>query len=166
MTSFNIYVCVIFQGIFIHIVVVQSLSRVQLFATQWTAAHQAFPVLHYLPEFAQTHVRWLGDAIQPSRPLLPLSSPALSLSQHQDLFQWVGSSHQVAKVLELQLQSFQWMNIQGCFPLGLIGLICLQSKGLSRVFSNTTVPKHHSSVLSLLYGLTLTPLPTWLLAKP
>ena len=57
MTSFNIYVCVIFQGIFIHIVVVQSLSRVQLFATQWTAAHQAFPVLHYLPEFAQTHVR-------------------------------------------------------------------------------------------------------------
>ena len=69
-----------------------------------------FPVLHYLSELAQTHVYWVGDAIQLSR---PLSSPfhALNLSQHQGLFQWVSSLHQVAKVLELQLQyqSFQWI---------------------------------------------------------
>ena len=63
-----------------------------------------FLVLHYLPEFAQIHVHWVGDAIQPSHPLSPLSLPAFNLSQHQGLFQWVGCSHQVAKVLELQLQ--------------------------------------------------------------
>ena len=57
-----------------------------------------FPVLHYLPEFAQTHIRWVNDAIQPSHPLLPPSPPALNLSQHQCIFQRVGSSHQVAKV--------------------------------------------------------------------
>ena len=63
-----------------------------------------FPVLHYLSEFAQTHVHWVSDAIQPSHPLSTPSSPALSLSQHQGLFQWVGSSHQMAEVLEFQLQ--------------------------------------------------------------
>ena len=68
-----------------------------------------FPVLHHLPESAQTHVHWVGDAIQASHSLSPPSSPALSLSQHQGLFQWVGSSHQVAKVLGLQHQSFQWI---------------------------------------------------------
>ena len=62
-----------------------------------------FPVLHYLLEFAQTHVHWVCDAIQPSHPLSP-SSPALNLSQHQSLFQWVGSLHQVTKVLEFQRQ--------------------------------------------------------------
>ena len=70
-----------------------------------------FPVLHYLPEFAQILVHWVSDAIQPSRLRSPPSPRALSLSQHQGLFQWVGSLHQVAKVLELQLQhqSFQWI---------------------------------------------------------
>ena len=62
-----------------------------------------FPVLHQLLEFNQTHVHWVGDAIQPSHPMLPSSFP-FSLSTHQGLFQWVNSSHQVAKVLELQLQ--------------------------------------------------------------
>ena len=83
-----------------------------------------FPVLHYLPEFAQIHVRWINDVIQPSYPL-STPSPALNLSQHQGLFQWIGCSHQVVKVLELQLQhqSFLPMNIQGWFPLGLTGLI-------------------------------------------
>ena len=57
----------------------------------------AFPVLHYLPELAQTHVHWVGDAVQ-SRPLSSPSPPAFNLSQHQGLFQWVSSSHQVAKV--------------------------------------------------------------------
>ena len=68
-----------------------------------------FSVHHQLPEFTQTHVHWVGDAIQPSHPLLSPSPPAFNLSQHQGLFQWVCSSHQGAKVLEFQLQhqSFQ-----------------------------------------------------------
>ena len=68
-----------------------------------------FPLLHYLPEFAQTHVHWVGDSIQPSHSLSPPSPPTLSLSQHQGLLQWIGSSHQMAKLLELQHQSFQWI---------------------------------------------------------
>ena len=73
--------------------------------------HARLPCLHYLPEFAfeQTHVHWVNDAIQPSHPLSPPSPPALNLSQHQGLFQWVISSHRVAKVLEIQHQSFKWM---------------------------------------------------------
>ena len=69
----------------------------------------SFPV-HYLPEFAQIHVCWVGDTIQPFHPLSP-PSPALNLSRHKGLFQGIGFSHQVAKVLELQLQhqSFQWL---------------------------------------------------------
>ena len=68
------------------------------------------PVHHQLPESTQTHVYWVGDAIQPSHPLSSPSPPALNLSQHQGLFKWVSPSHQVAKVLEFQLQhqSFQW----------------------------------------------------------
>ena len=70
-----------------------------------------FPVRHQLPELAQTHVRWVGDAIQPSHSLSSPSPPTFNLSQHQGLFQWVSSSHQVAKILELQFQhqSFQWI---------------------------------------------------------
>ena len=70
-----------------------------------------FPVYHQLMELTQTHVYWVGDAIQPSHPLSSPSPPAFYLSQHQGLFQWVSSSHQVAKVLEFQLQhqSFQWI---------------------------------------------------------
>ena len=100
-----------------------------------------FPVLHYLPELAQTHVHWVGDAIQPTSPLSSPFPPAFNLSPHQVLFKWVSSSHQVAKVLELQLQhqSFQWTPST---PFGWTGWISLQSKGLSRVFSNTTVQKH------------------------
>ena len=70
-----------------------------------------FPVYHQLPEFVQTHVHCVGDDIQPSHLLSSPSPPAFNLSQHQSLFQWVSSSHQVAKVLEFQLQhqSFQWI---------------------------------------------------------
>ena len=68
------------------------------------------PVHHQLPEFTQTHVHWVSDAIQPSHPLLSTSPPAPSPSQHQGLSQWVNSLHEVAKVLEFQLQhqSYQW----------------------------------------------------------
>ena len=70
-----------------------------------------FPVHHLLPVPTQTPVRWVGDTIQPSHPLSSPSPPAFNLSQHQGLFQRVGSSHQVVKVLEFQLQhqSFQWI---------------------------------------------------------
>ena len=69
----------------------------------------SLPVHHQLPESIQTHVHQVGDAMQAAHPLLS-PSPALNLSQHQGLFQWVSSSHQVAKVMQFQLQhqSFQW----------------------------------------------------------
>ena len=70
-----------------------------------------FSVLHHLAEFAQTQVHWVSDAIQPSCSLLPPSPPALNLSQHQGLFQWVGSLHQVAKVSELQHQSNEYSGL-------------------------------------------------------
>ena len=72
-----------------------------------------FPVLHCLPKFAQTHVHWVRDAIQPFHPLSSPSPPAFNLSQHQSLFQWVGSLNQVGRVLELQIWhhsfNFQWI---------------------------------------------------------
>ena len=98
------------------------------------------PVYHQLPEFTQTHVHRVGDAIQPSHPLSSPSPPALYPSQHQSLFQWVNSSHEVAKVPALA--SFLPEKTQGWSPSEQTGWISLQSKGLSRVFTNTTVQKH------------------------
>ena len=119
-----------------------------------SAALQASLVLHCLPEFAPIHVHWVSDAIQPSYLLLP-SLPVLNLFQHQGFFpvsrlftsggQSIGASASVLAV-----------NIQDSFPLGFTGLVSLQSKGLSRVFSSTIVWKHHSLALSLLYDLALT----------
>ena len=88
---------------------VQSLCRVRLFMTPWTAACQASLSHHQLSKLAHTRVHCVGDAIQPSHPLLS-ASPIFNLSQHWGLFQWVSSSHQVSKVLEFQLQhqSLQW----------------------------------------------------------
>ena len=102
-----------------------------------------FTVHHQLPEPTQTHIHLISDVIKPSHPLSSPSPPAFNLSQHQCLFKWISSSHQVAKVLEFQLQHqpFQWI-IQNWFPLGWTGWISLQFKGLSRVFPNTTVQKH------------------------
>ena len=101
------------------------------------------PVHHQLPEYIQTHIHRVSNAMQPSHPLSSPSPPAPNPSQHQSLFQWVNSSHEVAKVLEFQLehQSFQ-RNPRGWSPSEWTGWISLQSKGLSRVFSNTTVQKH------------------------
>ena len=82
---------------------VQLLSHVWLFVTSWTAACQASLSITN-SESTQTHVHWVGDAIKPSHHLLSPSPLALNLSQHQSLFKWVSSSHQVAKVLEFQLQ--------------------------------------------------------------
>ena len=99
-----------------------------------------FPVHHQLLVLAQTHVHQLGDAVQPSHPLL-FTSPAFSLSQHQGLFQWLSSSHQVTKGIGVSASVLP-VNIQDWFPLGWTSFISLQSKGLSRVFSNTTVQKY------------------------
>ena len=99
------------------------------------------------------HVHWVSDTIQPSHPLSSPSPPAFNLSQHQGLFKWVSSSQQVAKVSASA--SVLLMNNQDCFLLGWTGWISSQSKGLSRVFSNTTVQKHQSLALSFLYSLTL-----------
>ena len=74
-------------------------SRVRLFVTLWSAARRASLSITN-SELAQTHVHWVGNAIQPSHPLSSPSTPALNLSQHQELFQWVGSLHQMAKVLD------------------------------------------------------------------
>ena len=124
-----------------------------------------FPVLLCLPEFAQVHVHWVGDAIQPSHPLLPPSPLALNLSQDQGLFQWVGSSIRVQRIGASALAPVLPMNIQGWFPLGLTGLISLLSKRLSRIFSSITLQKHqffgaHSSLWSNSH------ICTWLLEKP
>ena len=101
------------------------------------------PVHHQLLEFTQTHVHRVRDAIQPSHPGSSPSPPAPNPSQHHSLFQWVISSHELAKVLEFQLLVlFLPKKSQGWSPSEWTGWISLQSKGLSRLFSNTTVQKH------------------------
>ena len=123
-----------------------------------------FPVLHYLLEFAETHVCWVGDTIQPSHPLSPASS-AFSHSQHWGLFQWVSSLHQVAKVLELKLQhqSFQWILRTDFLYNWLVwSPYCPRDW---RVFSRTTVQKHQffGAQPSLWSSCHIC---TWLLEKP
>ena len=83
--------------------VVQWLSCVRLFVTPTDCSIPGLPLFHYLPEFAQTHVHWVDDAIQLSHPLSPHPPPVLSLSQHQGLFQWVSCLHQVVKVLDFSI---------------------------------------------------------------
>ena len=101
-----------------------------------------FPVLHYLPDFAQIHVHWVGDTIQPSHPLLPPSLPALSLSQHQGLFQWDSSLYQLVKVLEFQLQHQSSNRYSGLISFRIDWLDLLAVQGLSRVLSNNTIQEH------------------------
>ena len=115
------------------------------------------PVHHQLPEFTQTHVHLVGDAIQASHPLSSPSPPAPNPSQNQGLFQWVNSLHQVAKVLEFQLQhqSFQWTLRTDLFQDGLVGSPC--SPRDSQESSPTPQFKSiNSLVLSLLHSPTLT----------
>ena len=102
-------------------------------------------VHHQLPEFTQTHVHRIGDAIQPSHPLSSLSPPASNPSQHQSLFQWVNSSHEVAKVLEFQPQhqSFQWTPGLISFKMDWLDLFAVQGT-LKSLF------QQHSSKVSIL----------------
>ena len=108
----------------------------------WIRARQACLSITNSMEFTQTHVHWVSDAIQPSHPLSSPSPPAPNPSQHQSLFQWVNSSHKVAKVLEFQLwhHSFQRNPRADLLQNGLVGSPC-GSRDL-RVISNTTVQKH------------------------
>ena len=98
-----------------------------------------FPVHHQFLGLTQTHVHWVSDAIQPSHPLSSPSPPAFNLSQHWGLFQWVSSSHQLAKVLEfqLQLQSFQWISGLISFRMDWLDLFAIQGTLKSLV-------QHHS----------------------
>ena len=122
-----------------------------------------FPVHHQLPELTKTQVHWVSDAIQSSHPLSSPSPPAFNLSQLQGLFKWVSSSHQVAKVSELQHQSFQWI-FRGLISFRIDWLISWQSKGLLRVFSGSTVQRHQlfGAQPSLWSNLHIN---TWLLEK-
>ena len=100
--------------LYILYIIVQFSSVAQSCSTLWDPMNHSTAVLsvhHQLPEFTQTRVHSVGDAIQPSHPVWSPSPPAPNPSQHQGLFRWVSSSHQVAKVLEFQLQHqfFQWI---------------------------------------------------------
>ena len=123
------------------------------------------PVRHQLLELAQTHVHPVGDASQPSHPLSSPSPPAFNLAQHQSLqmsqfFTSGGQSIAVAATA-----SVLPMNIQDWFPLGWTDWISLQSKGLSRVFSNTTIQKHQFFCAQL-SSQSNSHIHTWLLEKP
>ena len=100
------------------------------------------PVHHQFLEFTQIPVHRVGNAIQPSHPLLCPSLPAPNPSQHQGLFQWVNSARGGQSIGVSASASVLPMNTQDWSPLGWTCWISLQSKGLSRVFSNTTVQKH------------------------
>ena len=136
---------------------VQLLSHVQ-FLWPHGLQHTRLPCPSPIPRACSNSCPLSQWCHQPFHPLLSPSPPSFNLSQHQRLFQWVSSSHQVAKVLEFQ-------NIQGWFPLWLTRLISLHSMGLSRVFSNTTTLKHQffGAQFSLWSN---SHIHTWLLEKP
>ena len=115
------------------------------------------PVHHQLPELAQTHVRRVSDAIQLSHPLLSPSPPYFNLFQHQGLFQWVSSSHQVAKVLEFQLQhqSFQRIFRTDFLWNRLVGSPCIP-RDSQESFPTPQFKSINSSALSFLSSPTLT----------
>ena len=118
-------------------VVVQSLSHVQFLETPLDCSTPGFPVLHHCPELAQIHVHGVDDAIQLSCPLSSLYPPAFNLSQHELTLhiRW-------PKYWTFSFSISPSMYMQDLFPLGLTGWISLQPKGLSRIFSKTTVQKH------------------------
>ena len=123
---------------------VQLLSRVRL-CNPMDCSTPGPPVHQQLQEFTQTHVHWVSDAIQTSHPLSFPSPPAFNLSQHQGLFKWISSSHQLAKVLEFQLQhqSFQWIFRIDCFRTNWLDLLAVQGTLKSLL-------QHHSSKASIL----------------
>ena len=123
---------------FLYFSSVQSLSHVQLFVTPMNRSMPGLPVHHQLPEFTQTHVHRVGDAIQPSH-LLSSSSPLPTIFPSIRVF----SNESVLHIRWPKYWSFSPASVlKTLTPLGWTGCISLQSKGLSRVFSNTTVEKY------------------------
>ena len=120
------------------------------------------PIHHQLPEFTQTHVHCVGEAIQSSHSLLSPSPPAFSLSQHQGLFQWACSSHQVAKVLEIQIQhqTFLWKLWNDLLYDGLVRIPCSpRDPQVQEVQESSPTPQFKAinpSALSFLYSSSLT----------
>ena len=100
-----------------------------------------FPVYHQLPGFTQTPVHWVSDTIQPSHPLLSPSPPTLNLSQHQGLFKWVSSSHQVAKVFSFNISPSNEHSVLISFRMDCLDLLAVQ--GTLKSFL-----QHHSSEAS------------------
>ena len=128
---------------------VQWLSHVRL-CNLMDSSMPGLPVHHQLQEFTRTHVHWVGDAIQPSHPLSSPFPPTLNISQHQGFFKWVSYLHQVAKVLEFQLQhqSFQWTPFQWTlisFRMDWLDLLAVQG-------TLKNLLQHHSSKASILWG--------------
>ena len=118
---------------------VQSLSRVWL-CNSMNCSTPDLPVHHQLPEFTQTHVHQVGNAIQPSHPLSSPSPLAPNPSQHQGLFQWVSSSHQMAEVLELQLQHQSFQCIFGLISFRINWMALLSVQGTLK-----SLLQHHGS---------------------
>ena len=135
---------------------VQSLSIVRLFVTHSTVAHWASLSITKLPDYTQTHVHWVSECHPTISSSVVPSPPALNRSQHQGLFQWVNSSHQVAKVLEFQLQhqSFQWN--PGLISFGMDWLDLLAVQRTLKTYPTSQFKSINSSVLSFLYSPTLT----------
>ena len=125
---------------------VQLLSHVWLFCDPMDCSTPGLPAHYQLSGFTQTHVYWIGDAIQPSHPLSSPFPPAFNLSQIQGLFKWVSSSQQVAKVLELQLQhqSFQWIFRMISFRIDCFDLLAVQRtlKSLQHHSSKASIFRH------------------------
>ena len=145
-----IYVCVYIYTyiyVYIYISLVQSPSWPTL-CDPMRCRMPGLPVHHQFPELTQTHVHHVSDAIQPSHPLSSPFPPAFNLSQHQGLCKWVGSSYQVAKILEilLQHQSFQWIFYSGLISFRIDWFDLLAVQGTLKSFL-----QHHSSKASILW---------------
>ena len=146
------FVCGIFQA---RILGIQSLSRVQL-CDPMDCSTPGLPVHHQLPEFTQTHVHWVGNAIQPSHPLSSSSPPSFNLSQHQGPFKWVRSSHQVAKYWSFNFSISSSNEYSGLISLRMNWMDLLAVQETLQESSPTQQFKSiNSSVLSFLYSPTL-----------
>ena len=147
-TPFSLSSCSVNQS-------VQSLNHCLTLCDPMDCSMPGFPVHHQLLELAQTHVHWVGYATQPFHPLSFPFPPALSLSQHQGRFQWVSSLHQVAKVLELQHQSFQWIFRTDFLEDWLVWSTC-SPRDLQESSPTPQFKSINSSALSFPYGPALT----------
>ena len=119
-----------------------------------------FPALHHLPEFTQTRVLWVSDAIQPSHPLSPPSPPVLNLSQHQGLFRWVDSLYQMAKGLELQYYISDIRRTEYCSQASSVHVIHFSTWTHARVHARTHTHTHTHNTHMLL------PTYLWVLTRP